>query len=238
MIKVAICEDEKFYLKYISAKIERLLVQFGENYSLERFLDGTAFHKKMKHHEIYDIVFLDIDMPGIDGLSLGKTLRQIAPDSYLIYISGREDLVFDSFQTKPYAFIPKSRLDKMLPAAMSSLYRSMHTPGNYLTFSSNGVRYQWNILKLIYIECIDRILYIHFSDKTEELYYTLNAMEELLTPYGFLRIHKGFLVNYRYIFRIKKNEVLLDTMQILPLSKRRAADIQSRFHSLCETIGF
>lgn len=190
--------------------------------------------KNLQERKDYDLVFLDIDMPEIDGISIGVILREKFSDIKIIYISGRESLVFDSFKTNPYSFIPKSRLDEMLYPTMTSLYRSMHAPEQFITFSAGCMKYKWNPLKIIYVECIDRILYIHFEDKTEEIYYTLKEMEQILEPYGFLRTHKSFLVNYRFIYSIGKNEVILDTKESLPLSKRRANEMVQKFNRLMQ----
>ena len=92
----------------------------------------------------YDLVFLDIDMPEIDGISIGVVLRKNFSDVKIIYISSRESLVFDSFKTNPYSFIPKSRLDQMLLPTLSSLYHSMHAPEQLIIFSAGGIQYRWN----------------------------------------------------------------------------------------------
>lgn len=65
--------------------------------------------------------------------------------------------------------------------------------------------------KLVYIECCNKTIYLHFTDYALELCYQLSALEQKLTNYGFIRVHKGYLVNYRFIFCIEKNFILLDT---------------------------
>lgn len=234
MIRAAICEDDKFFIKHVYAKIRTIFDNFQEEYILDCFVSGKDFLEKIRERVIYDLVFLDIDMPEIDGISIGVVLRKNFSDVKIIYISSREYLVFDSFKTNPYSFIPKSRLDQMLLPTLSSLYHSMHAPEQLIIFSAGGIQYRWNALKLIYVECIDRILYIHFEDRVEEIYYTLKEMEQILEPHGFLRTHKSFLINYRFIYSIGKNEVVLDTKECLPLSKRRANETIQKFHKLMQ----
>lgn len=234
MIRAAICEDDKFFIKYVHDKIRKILGNFQEGFVLDYFTSSSDFLKKLQERKSYDVVFLDIDMPEIDGISVGVVLRGKFPDTKIIYISSRESLVFDSFKTNPYSFIPKSRLDEMLFPTLSSLYRSMRAPEPAIIFSAGHVQYKWNPLKLVYVECIDRILYVHFEDKMEEIYYTLREMERILEPYGFLRIHKSFLVNYRFIYSIGKNEVILDTKECLPLSKRRVGETVQKFNRLIQ----
>lgn len=232
MIQTVICEDNASFLKYSANRIGEILGQFGEEYCIDPFDKSTDLLEKIQAGSVYDIAFLDIDMPGIDGIALGTVLRRKLPALYIIYLSGREDLVFDSFKTRPYSFIPKSRLDEMLLPTMTSLLASMHDPGNFISFATGNLQYRWNLTQLVYIECINRTLYIHFIDHTDEIHYTLEAMEKLLSPHGFLRIHKGYLVNYRYIFSIGRTEILLDSRETLPLSKRRAAQVIEAFSRL------
>lgn len=232
MLRVAVCEDDRFFIKHVHARIKSILDGFKEEYVLDCFASSSVFLGKLRERIKYDIVFLDIDMPEIDGISIGVVLRKNFSNVKIIYISNKESMVFESFKTNPYSFIPKNRLDEMLLPTVTSLYRSMHAPEQSIIFSAGGIRYQWNPLKLVYVECIDRILYIHFEDKMEEIYYTLKEMERILEPHGFLRTHKSFLVNYRFIYSIRKNEVILDTKECLPLSKRRAGEMVQKFNKL------
>lgn len=81
----------------------------------------------------------------------------------------------------------------------------------------------------MYAECIDKTIYLHFIQEVREIRYKLSDLEEQLAPYGFIRIHKSFLVNYRFIHCIVKTECILDDQTSLPISRLRAAEVKEKF---------
>ena len=86
--------------------------------------------------------------------------------------------------------------------------------------------------KIIYVECTNKTLSIVMENEKLEITYKLTDLEEMLKGYGFIRIHKGYLVNYRYIFSIERGEVILDIGERLPVSKYRISEVKEEFRRL------
>lgn len=233
-MRIAICEDNLYFLNYASKVINKVFALYSKNCKIDIFSDSRVFLDKLNNHSIppYHIIFLDIDMPQIDGISIGSFLRKTNVDSFIIYLSNMEELVFDTFKTRPFSFIPKSQFKNRIHATIEAVYTAYKEKNSFVTLTINNTNYHWNIHKLIYIECSNKILHLHFTHTNLDVMYQIGLLENALTEYGFIRSHKGFLVNYRFIFCIEKDFILLDDQTKIPLSKHRAVNVKNMFIQL------
>lgn len=228
-MRIAVCEDDLYFLNYASKIIKRCFSSYPEECYIDSFSNSTTLLKILSSRQYYNVIFLDIDMPETDGITIGKFLRKAEADTFIIYLSNREELVFDTFRTRPFSFIPKTQFKERIRPTIESVYRAYKEKQTNIFLTIGGIRYQWDIQKLVYIECSNKTLHLHFTDCQLDVVYQIGLLEQELAEYGFIRIHKGYLVNYRFIFCIEKDFVRLDTQEQLPLSKHRAADVKKAF---------
>jgi len=226
MYKVAICDDEQYFLDQAQKEIENLFIKYECECHIERFQDPVLLRKKVLSGEKYDVLFLDIQMQKLTGLQLAKYLREIEDTSRIVFISNHEHYVFDSFEVTPFDFIPKKiffdQIDKTVYRLSRVLLESK--PDNIAIGKVNPLFI--NPYTLQYVECRDKTLILFSEQKVEEINFRLKELEKKLIPFGFIRIHKGYLVNYRFIFSIESTEVLLDSGKSLPVSRYRLADVR------------
>ncbi len=163
--------------------------------------------------EKFDLLFLDIEMPGLDGFGLARRICSGKTDICLIFVSAHESFVFDSQEYMPFWFVRKGMLQRDLSLAMEKYYRL-----------KDGAGYQ----ELpVYIECKGHLLEIHRQDgKICKQYGSLKAMEEELSKHHFLRVHKSYLVNQEYIEEIGKREVRLADGTLLEMGRDRRKSLR------------
>ena len=109
MLKIALLDDDKTALLISKGAIESFFQEKNIAISLDAFSSPVNF-LAMAKEENYRLVFLDIDMPEINGLEVGKKLKEFNPQTDIIYLSQREDLVFDTLVLHPFGFIRKSKI--------------------------------------------------------------------------------------------------------------------------------
>ena len=175
-------------------------------------------------------------MPRLNGLQLAKDLRRLDKQVFLLLVSGREEYVFESLQAKPFRFIRKASFDADLNEAVEQLAGEMleSREDSHITVQSGTVSLRLNASRIIYVESLDKYLNMVAQSRNFSIRYKLSDMEKLLMPYGFIRIHKSYLVNYRFIFSIESRNVVLDSGQKLPLSRYREREVQQKFQELTE----
>ena len=109
MLKIALLDDDKTALLISKGAIESFFQEKNIAISLDAFSSPANF-LAMAKEENYRLAFLDIDMPELNGLEVGKQLKDFNPQTDIIYLSQREDLVFDTLKLHPFGFIRKSKI--------------------------------------------------------------------------------------------------------------------------------
>ena len=159
-----------------------------------------------------------------NGIDLAVSLKAYEIKPYLIFVSTVESLVYQTFKVNPFWFIRKRFCESELPEVITALLADMRIHLlETITLNCAHSIYTLHPLSICYVECQNKILHIHYANPVQNISipYTLSSLEKELLPYGFLRVHKGFLVNYRYIFTINRQDIQLDNGDHIPVSKHR-----------------
>lgn len=232
MFKIAIVDDDKTALSISKGAIEQFLNDHEVAFSLDAFSSSNAFIMMAKE-EKYQLVLLDIDMDEINGIEAGKIIKEDNPQADIIFLSQREDLVFDTLYLHPFGFIRKSKLLQDFPSVME-LYLETHSTSNptshqLIVTSKTGV-ININIDEVMYIEGNKNYQTIYLKNSSAfDVRLSMGELEDSLHDKGFIRIHKGYLVNYLFIRKIVKADVILTNNKILPLANKRKDEIMEQY---------
>ena len=236
MLRIVFCDDELNTVKYYEKYLAELLKQRDISCTVDTFTDSGKLLSLLYTGHKWDVYFLDIDMPMVNGLDLGKKIREVNRDAYLIYLSMHRELVFDTFENKAFRFIPKdefqSRIGECLDSLLQDLKQEDHS--QMLTLDSGGKLYRYELSSIQYIKSTDKYVEIAFGYGTtsEAIRYKITDLEEQLTAAGFIRVHRSYLVNYQYIRSIKTSRIVMDDGTAIPISRYRAEDIRQTFRTL------
>jgi len=226
IMRIAICDDEKVILDQISGEVKRILGTRKGEWVLDSFLSSVLFQEAFTR-DPYDIVLLDIIMPEIDGFQLAKGIRKRKRDVIVVFMSQQKDLVYKSFDYKAYWFICKEEYIENLPYVIKKCVREYEENKSYIDIGeevSKPVRKE----EVLYIECDAHRLYIHMTQDIIKRYGSLSGMEKKLNDFGFIRIHKNYLVNLDKIQCVEKNTVKLENGERIALSKNKKGLLKER----------
>ena len=235
MIKIALLDDDKTALLISKGAIESFFQEKNVAISLDAFTSPVTF-LSMAKEENYRLVFLDIDMPEINGLDVGKQLKGFNPQTDIIYLSQREDLVFDTLQLHPFGFIRKSKIIQDFANVLELFVNTalnQNSENKKITISSKTETLSADIDQIMYIEGNKNYQTFYLKDgNVFDARVLMGDLEIKLKEHGFIRVHKGYLVNYLYIRQIGTNEVTLTNNKVLPLSSKRKDDIMEEYLSI------
>lgn len=235
-IRAAVCDDDKKFALLLKNYIQKYFQKGTLLISLDVYSDSQElFHVLHSGKILYQVLFLDIDMPGLNGLDLARQLKNMQDQPYFIFISGVESMVFQAFIVNPFWFVRKRLWKAELSHALSSLRKEFLSKEEcYVPLSAGQTIYRLDIHALMYVECTDKTLHFHYRLQGQDtaIHYKMSDLEDLLAPYGFIRVHKGYLVNYRSIFYIDRSGIRLDNGEIVPVSKYRLQEIKQLYGSL------
>ena len=235
MLKIALLDDDKTALLISKGAIESFFQEKNIAISLDAFSSPVNF-LAMAKEENYRLVFLDSDMPELNGLEVGKQLKEFNPQTDIIYLSQREDLVFDTLVLHPFGFIRKSKiiqdfanvLELFVNTALSS-----QSENKKITFSTKTETMSADIDSIMYIEGNRNYQTFYLKDGSHfDARVLMGDLEDKLKDQGFIRIHKGYLVNYLFIRQIGNNEVSLTNNKTLPMSNKRKDEIMEKYLSI------
>ena len=235
MLKIALLDDDKTALLISKGAIESFFQEKNIAISLDAFSSPVNF-LAMAKEENYRLVFLDIDMPEINGLQVGKEVKNINPQTDIIYLSQREDLVFDTLHLHPFGFIRKSKIIQDFANVLELFVNTAlnrNDESKKITISSKTETISADIDQIMYIEGNRNYQTFYLKDgKVFDARVLMGDLESKLKDHGFIRVHKGYLVNYLYIRTIGSNEVTLTNNKILPLSGKRKDEIMEEYLSI------
>ena len=230
-IKVAICDDEIILLPQLASVIRDLLRKQKFEAEASTFSSSAELLKALYLGESYDIYFLDIDMPEQNGITLAGKIRTQSKQALIVYISAREDLVYDTFPTQPVAFVRKSHFSEDIRNAAATLSHFLEKPKDTIIPFTDELEHtlSLNLSRILYVEAKEKYQDIVSIDGSQMIRCSISHLDKTLSPFHFFRIHRSFLVNFRYIYRIDSTCVCLDDGQKLPLSRHRRKEIQQLF---------
>ena len=169
-------------------------------------------------------------MPQLDGIEVGTAFAKLLEDTILIYVSSREDLVFDTFQARPFRFVRKKRFKDDLPALVRDICSEIdRRQEQKLPFQCGSEVVFLRPEKIIYAESYKKKQILHCADRQYEVKYSFQKVMEILKPYGFVQAHKSYLVNCRYIHSISRTELKLDDQTIIPVGRSKLDEIKKAF---------
>lgn len=239
MMRIAICDDDITALSIISGALKSLLSQYEILAEIEVFSKTSALKKRMKE-TTFELLLLDIEMPQMDGIAFGELLRQQKNQVDLIYISNREDQIFQALRNHPEGFIRKSCFMEDTRHVLQHYlekYREDSRP--CITIESRTGLQTVFTEDLIYIEGEAKYQNLYLKDRIEpiQIRRSMGDLEKELIPHGFLRVHKGYLVNYRFIRLIQEKELLLTDGKTIPVSRRKLQETKARYLELMQKKG-
>lgn len=221
-MKIFICDDEQEMLEKITAQVHKACLAAQTSH----FLSGEALLQVMENEEP-DVVLLDIDMPGISGLEVADCMNQHEKKCLLVFVTAHDELVYDSLKFHPFAFVRKNYMEKELPEVLIDCEKELASKEKRFHFRSEGGDYFVSLSDIYYFEAEGNYLSVHLDKENHRIRSTMTMVESSLQGDGFLRIHKGFLVNQEHIKTVMSEEILMENGEKLPVGKAYAKDAKN-----------
>ncbi len=233
-VSVAICDDDETLLSIIAGVVQGTFAK--EEVEIETFPSAKKLWRRMGEKG-FDLLFLDIDMPEVDGIQLGMKLRSERRNVDIVYVSEREDRVFESFKVHPFGFVRKRNFLKDIRAVIKLWLdnRSAEPADKFVIEGSKG-SIAVGADEIVYIESMKKIQLVHLTG-TENAFEASSSLEkfaEELSGQGFLQPHKSFLVNYLFIRHIGDAAITLTTGEEIPVSRRRLTALREEYMRLMQ----
>ena len=231
VFEIAVCDDSSFDRFVIAEMIDGYFKDKSFLYHVTEYCNEVTLIDDIEESNRYDIIFLDIDMPGIFGTDIAKKLRERHAKSEIVFVTNKDEMVYEAIKYMPFRFIRKTRFKDEIYEAIAQLVKKRTEKNTFIVFSIDNGKKAVNVVDIIYIEVQSHKLYVHIQKNG--IYFTakgnLKDVEKELVYHGFIKIHQSYLVNYRYINAINRKSIILDNGESLPISREKYESVQKSF---------
>ena len=220
-LNVAICDDEEI----ICNEIKRRLLEIRSEYDITIYSSGREL---VKSKRVYDIIFLDIEMPEVNGINTAKILRRNKNDEYIIFLTSHVELMPEVFKVKAFRFLKKPiELDKFREAV--AVAEEEILSNEKIAVSIKGELKLIGLKDIVYLEAFGDGTYIYTNEEVNESNKTLKYWSEKLGTEQFFQTHKSYIVALRHIAKIDSTKVEMKFKckeKEVPVSRRKRAQLK------------
>lgn len=228
IMNIAICDDKEIDIKYIEKTVKKEFEVHNINCELSLYTDAESL-LEANQLQPFDVIFLDLDMPGLNGMEAASRLNKLNSVTEIIFVTNHDELVYKAYRFKAVGFIRKKYLKTEISEILETLIESINARHQYIAFSDTGVEFKCLINDIMYMQSDDHYVDIITTKKKYTLRDSLNNIENLYSHFGFIRVHSRYLVNFRYIYSIEKNTIVLNNKHQIPISRSKTTAVKESF---------
>lgn len=218
MYHIAVVEDEK----ECSEQIQTFLKQYQEENSVRFKVSAFADAVQLLdgYEPVYDMILMDIDMPGVNGMDAAETIRQSDRDVVIVFITNLTGYAIRGYEVEALDYVVKPVTYYSFSMRLTRAIRRSRAriPHQIMLTLPDGVK-KLEVGQIYYVEVQNRMLYYHTAEGTLLVRGTMQGTQQVLEPYAFAKCNHWYIVNLRHVTEVKKNTVVVGPYE-LEISRR------------------
>lgn len=225
MQQIIICEDDPVQLQELEAYTKQCIE--GEIETLT-YTSGRILLDDLEQLSNPCIFLMDIMLKDENGIEIAKQINAKQPKSSIIFITAYLNLVTDVFDTNHCYFVLKSDLHHRLRIALQKAIEQQNQNKMVISLQQGAKKIVIHTEDILYIERKLRITYFHLDTRIEKVYTSFDLILEKLPTY-FQRCHNSYIVNFKQIKEIGRNDITLHNDICLPISRAYSNQVKQKF---------
>lgn len=230
MFEIFVCDDDINITEFLKFFIMK---HFGDEYKVITMNRCQELIGMVEMNErVPDILIMDINLQDGNGIETVKHLQKLHPKLKVIYLTGIINYATAIFETNPAYFLVKPINENNLSDAITKVSKEIEfDKSDSIVIKTNGSEIILYRREIMYVESQGRKLLLYMADgKKSEIYEKMDVIQEQLGT-SFIRSHKSFLINMKYITERTNKEFYLSDGKVLPISKPNLKDAKIKFIS-------
>ena len=221
-MRIAICDDEKDFINEVADIIDRFYNSL-DSVTYE-FLNGSELLKSFRQTG-FDIVFLDIEMPGFDGISTARKLRELSENVYIVFLTGHIEYALKGYEVNALRYLTKPASVSDIREVIDHVIKKMSNE-KYLWIKNNDGEYRIKYSDIIYIESQNQNVIVYTVSGNYQMRAKLNDLENQLKADGFFRVHRSYMVSLLKVIGIKDRNVKVLGGTFIPISRSKETEFR------------
>ena len=230
MLRIAICDDDQV----CRATAENMIRRLAEEEALTVCVLGYSSGEELlaDYPENLDILLLDIEMPGINGIETAREIRKTDPELTMVFMTSFAQYAIEGYTVKAYRYLLKPLGYPSFSQELREVFRTLYyrCDPDIVVRNDQGL-FRLTVKDIQYAETApNKHVRIHSAANSVLCYQTMQSVEGLLEPYRmFFRCHTSFLINFHAVSEITGNDVRLISGALIPVSKHRRKDMLTEY---------
>lgn len=215
--RIAICDDSRADADYVARLTDDWAKETGNPVSTEVFLSGESFLFAFSEDKAWDILLLDIEMGGMDGVTLAKKIRKASESAEIISITGYSDYISEGYEVAALHYLMKPINENKLKEVLTRAVVKLKKNERCLSLDRGGEMVLVPFYEIRYLEVVKNYVTVHGKESCT-VKKTLGDFEKELDE-RFYRMGRSFIVNLNEISSVTKTDVILKDGTALPLPR-------------------
>lgn len=224
-MKIAICDDEVNFQKILQKKLEDY---YGVlEIEIEAFLSGKDFLERFEKHFIeFQMIFMDIEMQGLDGIETSKRIREINQTIPIIFLTSHTELAMEGYEVDAFRFLEK-------PLQMERLVKTLQAFDNLRLLDSkielqDGERTLLvNWTEILYVQSENVYINVYMEHNRYFIRKKISEIEEQMPKQLFYRPHRSYLINLRFVKSFDGKKIMMKNGNKIPLSREKRNEFKT-----------
>jgi DNA-binding LytR/AlgR family response regulator len=220
MLRIVICDDEPAQVDYLKALVSDWTDGISQSAEILCFDSAEALLYAWEQQPAMDILLLDVQLTGMDGITLARRLRKMQSACQIIFITAYEQHMAQGYEVEAVHYLIKPVAPEKLNTVLSRALERIQTGPGRLVFQTQQGLLALPRQETLYLEVFSHVVELHAQGGVYRLTRPIQALESELGA-DFFRCHRSYLVALWAVRRISRGQLLLTNGKVLPLSRQR-----------------
>ena len=231
-MKIALCDDSSYDLELLKKSI--LDNSHIRDTQVELFTNGNDLLNSIENGINYDIAFLDIEMPEINGIDLANRIRNKLQACIIVFLTSYPQYAIDGYGCEALRYLLKPFQEKEIKTTLERAFQLIEEKTHFIPIKIQNKTVAIRLDDLYYVELCNRHLLFHMENEVIESVGTISNIYDKLKYYGFLQVHQGYIVNMDKINNLKSDLIVLVGGKTVPMSIRKKSEVYSEYAKFLE----
>lgn len=236
-MRFAVCDDEEKFRVQARNMIDKLAGSL--DVIVDVYEDGRALLDAFDKNP-YDVLFLDIEMPAMDGITLARKLRERSDNIYIVFLTGHVEYALEGYEVNALRYLTKPVQEDKLREVIRFVM-DKNTSKRQVMIKEDGEELLLNVADIIYFEAQNQYVMIYTTEGEHLIRYNIGDFEEQLKNDGFFRCHRGYLISLAKVKKLVKTDVLMESPDgdvSVPVSRSNVKPLKEALYSYVENVAF
>ncbi|TCO72189.1 LytR/AlgR family response regulator transcription factor [Marinisporobacter balticus] len=232
-MKIAVCDDEIIF--------QRQLMAFLNDYYksldvvIETFSSGEELLQEYRSGQFYDLLFLDIELGGLDGIATAQKIREYDSKGMVVFLTSHTEFAMEGYEVSAIRFLSKPIMETKLLETLREINNRIQQRKK-LILHINSEDIVIDLENIIYMESMrnDVYLYVMMGNRKEErleeikVRKRITELDEELNENQFYRCHRSYIINLDYVISYNKNKVKMKMDKMIPVSRGKEKELRDK----------